>query len=89
MPALAPLLCEFVAGGDGQDVITSRHGSVLVGEQGQAGDRLIVPLLSEHASDPRTLYGDGVARARHAGLIMGGMLATCPHGLAGGEVGCH
>jgi len=41
--ACAALLDESMPCHDGGDGVASCHGSVLVGEQGQARDRLIVP----------------------------------------------
>lgn len=60
-------------------------GSVL--ECGQGGDRLIVPGGGGAACQPHRFDGDGEILPH--GLLCVVSLATCPHGLARGEIGCH
>jgi len=63
------------------------HGSVLVGEQGQACQRLISELRGMGTCQPGCLHSDGHLQPH--GLLCALSGATCPHDGAGGEVGCH
>ena len=56
-------------------------------ERGDLGDCLLMPAVSIGACHPRCLYGDGEVLPH--GLRGGLCLATCPHDLAGLEIGCH
>lgn len=72
---------------DGGDGVASCHGSVLVGEDGQAGDRLIPERVSVGTCQPHRFDGDGVVQT-HA-LLCVVSLTTRPHDLAGADLGCH
>lgn len=84
---LVPNLDKSELSSDGGDHVSACHGSVLVGEQGEAGDRLSVPGGGGAACQPHRFDGDGEILPH--GLLCVVCLATCPHCLAGGEVGCH
>ena len=60
------------------------HGSVVVGEQGEGGDRLIVEGIGMDACPPPRLGGADLTS--EAGLGCGLCLAGDPHGLPGFEV---
>jgi len=85
--ALAALLNESMLCHDGGDGVASCHGSVLVGEDGQAGDCLVTVAIGVCTRQPLGFDGDGQLLPH--GLLSGLCLATCPHDAAGGEVGCH
>lgn len=81
--ACAALLNESMPCHDGGDGVASCHGSVLMSEQGQSGERLITVAVRVGACEPLALDGDGQFQSH--GLLGGLCLATRPHDAAGGE----
>jgi len=99
--AAASLLSELVTCGDGEDLVSACHGdgvvmmgapprgggSVVVSEQGEAGDRLMPERVGMGACQPHRFDGDGVGQSH--GLLCVVSITTRPDDLTGADLGCH